>query len=841
MKPDKIGRYEVEEEIGRGGMATVFKAYDPRFERHVAIKVLPPEFMHDTEFRARFNREAKTIAALEHPAIVPVYDYGEDAGLLYLVMRYMPGGSLADRLEEGPLSIEESAEILQRLGSALDRAHSEGIIHRDLKPSNILFDQYGDAFLADFGIVRLTTSDSNLTASGSLMGTPTYMSPEQVYGDKELDGRSDIYALGVILFQMLTGHLPYEADTPAKMMMKHILEPVPQILSNRPDLPPEAEEVVSRALAKERDQRFASAADLNAALSTLTQKSKTSGEVQEQLATMQAAIMPELASQQAVPGTSTAESVSAADEPPADLAEAAAADVLSEMATTPARPQATPTDIPVHTAGAQRTLPVWLWVIGLLFLICLCLSGIAGVLISNGDEILASVGLGGTAVAQNTATAVAFTILDVDEAAAATAKAELLATRNGLATSAAIAASDTAAAPTAVSTDTPSPAPTTTAALSSEALAATRESLAATRGAASAATPANDPAATRQSLEATRQALAQAEASAAAAVFGPLSGSLPHEDDDTIESVYADVSLGNFVAQATVLNPYAAAEGGWDFGLIFRQTAVDEELRLVIRSDGSWNLNNRSGDTDSFVQDGEMGSYLDGEENGRNTILLIANEGSGYFFLNGQFVDVLDLSERTDFGDLALGTGFYSSDEQDGAVTNYESFGVWPYVPAFGPNTGELVHALDGFVKMEPATVELQSFVAEVEFRNPYDADTGGWDWGFAFRETDNEYWLVVASDDSWSLVDRRPDDDYFVDEGVVENLAKGEGEANTLTLIAAGATGALLLNDSFIAELDLQDRLDAGDVAVVAAFFEGNEVADTVTRYDNFTIWPLP
>jgi eukaryotic-like serine/threonine-protein kinase len=227
MTPEKIGRYQIDGEIGRGGMATVFKAYDPRFERHVAVKVLPREFMHDPEFRARFNREAKTIAALEHPAIVPVYDYGDEEGLLYLVMRYMPGGSLSDRLEQGPLSIEESAEILQRLGSALDRAHSQGIIHRDLKPSNVLFDQYGDAFLADFGIVRVAGSDSNLTASGSLVGTPMYMSPEQVYGDKELDGRSDIYALGIILFQMLTGHLPYEADTPAKMMMKHILDPRP--------------------------------------------------------------------------------------------------------------------------------------------------------------------------------------------------------------------------------------------------------------------------------------------------------------------------------------------------------------------------------------------------------------------------------------------------------------------------------------------------------------------------------------------------------------------------------------------------------------------------------------
>ncbi len=319
MTPEKIGRYQVESEIGRGGMATVFKAYDPRFERHVAIKVLPREFMHDPEFRARFNREAKTIATLEHPAIVPVYDYGEDDGLLYLVMRFMPGGSLSDKLVDGPISIEESAKILQRLGSALDRAHSQGIIHRDLKPGNVLFDQYGDAFLADFGIVQVSGSNSNLTASGSLVGTPMYMSPEQVYGDKELDGRSDIYALGIILFQMLTGHLPYEADTPAKLMMKHILEPVPDLLTARPDLPPEAEVIISKALAKERGDRFDTASDFSAALSTITKEIPVSNDLQQQLANIQADIAPEQAETSA-PRTPV-------DQAPPELAD----DVLEDM------------------------------------------------------------------------------------------------------------------------------------------------------------------------------------------------------------------------------------------------------------------------------------------------------------------------------------------------------------------------------------------------------------------------------------------------------------------------------------------------------------------------------
>ncbi len=238
MAMHKFGRYEIKTEIARGGMATVFHAYDPRFERDVAIKVLPREFLHDPQFRTRFDREAKTIASLEHPAIVPVYDFGEEEGQPFIVMRYMSGGDLSDRIAKGPIPVTEATQILTRLAPALDAAHAKGIIHRDLKPGNILFDQYGNAFLSDFGIARLSAAGTTTLTGGAILGTPSYMSPEQIQGDREIDGRSDIYALGVILFQMLTGNTPYKADTPARVMMMHLLEPVPNILKPRPTCPP---------------------------------------------------------------------------------------------------------------------------------------------------------------------------------------------------------------------------------------------------------------------------------------------------------------------------------------------------------------------------------------------------------------------------------------------------------------------------------------------------------------------------------------------------------------------------------------------------------------------------
>jgi hypothetical protein len=266
MNIDRFGRYEIKSEVGRGGMATVYHAYDPRFERDVAIKVLPQALLHDPQFRTRFEREAKTIAHLEHPSIVPVYDFGEEQNQPYIVMRYMSGGSLSERLVEGAVSPDEAAQIISRLATALDAAHARGVIHRDLKPGNILFDQYGNAFLSDFGIARLLDSSMGTLTGESIVGTPAYMSPEQIQGDKTLDGRADIYSLGVILYQLLVGAAPYRADTPAKVMMMHILEPVPDLQTARRDLPPALASVVNRAMAKDPNNRFGSAGEMSTAL-----------------------------------------------------------------------------------------------------------------------------------------------------------------------------------------------------------------------------------------------------------------------------------------------------------------------------------------------------------------------------------------------------------------------------------------------------------------------------------------------------------------------------------------------------------------------------------------------
>jgi len=267
--PTKIGRYLIKSELGRGGMATVYRAYDPSFEREVALKVLPLEMMHDLQFRGRFEREIKMVAALEHPSIVPVYDVGDEDEQPYFVMRYMTGGSLSDRIAQGKMSLEETARIVEKIAQGLTYAHKKGVIHRDLKPDNILFDDNDVPFISDFGIAKLTESTSgSLTGSGMMIGTPAYMSPEQAKGEK-IDGRSDIYGLGVIVYQMLSGQQPYNADTPVGVAIKHVNEPVPEILNANPHLPPEVDEVIRLSMAKDKTKRYATAVDMAKALNLI--------------------------------------------------------------------------------------------------------------------------------------------------------------------------------------------------------------------------------------------------------------------------------------------------------------------------------------------------------------------------------------------------------------------------------------------------------------------------------------------------------------------------------------------------------------------------------------------
>ena len=256
--PTKIGRYEIKSELGRGGMATVYRAFDPSFDREVAIKVLPREMMHDPQFRARFEREIKMVAALEHPSIVPVYDVGDEDGQPYFVMRFMTGGSLSNWIAKGKIPLEDTARIIGKIAQGLSYAHKKGIIHRDLKPDNILFDDNDDPFISDFGIAKLTESTSGSLTGSGVIGTPAYMSPEQAQGE-EIDGRSDVYGLGVIVYQMLSGQQPYNADTPMGVVVKHITEPVPEILNVTPTLPYDVDQIIRSSMAKDKTKRYATA------------------------------------------------------------------------------------------------------------------------------------------------------------------------------------------------------------------------------------------------------------------------------------------------------------------------------------------------------------------------------------------------------------------------------------------------------------------------------------------------------------------------------------------------------------------------------------------------------
>jgi len=276
MAPEKIGRYEIKSELGRGGMATVYRGWDPLFEREVAVKVLPPELLHaDPQFKMRFEREAKIIASLEHPSIVPVYDVGDDNGQPYFVMRYMSGGSLSERIKAKTLTVEDAVKILGQLAPGLDEAHAKGIVHRDLKPSNVLFDAKGTPYISDFGIAKLSQSQSSGMTGSAIIGTPAYMAPEQAQGTG-VDGRTDIYAVGIILFEMLTGRQPYEADTPMAVAFKHITDPVPNIQDANPALPAGVDAVIQKAMAKNKDDRFATATDMLDDLRTIVSGQKHS-------------------------------------------------------------------------------------------------------------------------------------------------------------------------------------------------------------------------------------------------------------------------------------------------------------------------------------------------------------------------------------------------------------------------------------------------------------------------------------------------------------------------------------------------------------------------------------
>ncbi|MCB9451251.1 MAG: protein kinase [Anaerolineaceae bacterium] len=253
-----LGKFEILEEIGRGGMATVYRARQLSMNRIVAVKVLPRHFLHDPGFFERFEREVDVIAHLEHPHILPIYEYGKAEDVPYIAMRYLSGGSMAQMVRRGVPDLHSLEKPFRQIADALDYAHKQGIIHRDLKPGNVMLDENGNAYLSDFGIARVL--GSNLTGS-AIIGTPAYMSPEQANG-LPLDARSDIYSMGIVLFELITGREPYQAETPMGLLLKHINEPVPPASMFRQGVPAGVEEVIQRSTAKDPNARYASTGEM---------------------------------------------------------------------------------------------------------------------------------------------------------------------------------------------------------------------------------------------------------------------------------------------------------------------------------------------------------------------------------------------------------------------------------------------------------------------------------------------------------------------------------------------------------------------------------------------------
>src|SRR5262245_13823681 len=260
------GKYKVDRILGKGGMGAVFLAHDLTLEREVAIKVLPPDISMDEHIVKRFQQEAKTAAKLDHPNIIPIYRVESESGLNYFVMKYIAGTSLEDILDQRqPLAIDYIQRVLWEAACALGHAHQRGVVHRDVKPANIMFDHDGRVMLTDFGISKALQAASGFTGTGMIIGTPHYMAPEQAKG-QQVDGRADQYSMGVVGYRMITGQLPFGGDSVHTILYKHIFEPAPRTSSIRQDMPPHLSEAISRALAKEVEQRYPTMEDFATAV-----------------------------------------------------------------------------------------------------------------------------------------------------------------------------------------------------------------------------------------------------------------------------------------------------------------------------------------------------------------------------------------------------------------------------------------------------------------------------------------------------------------------------------------------------------------------------------------------
>lgn len=638
-------RYRIVRELGRGGFGAVYRAWDSRLNKAVAVK---ENLETQPEAQRQFTLEATVLANLSHPNLPRVTDHftlpqqGQ-----YLVMDFIEGEDLASRLKrEGSVSLEHALGWINQVLDALIYLHSRKppVIHRDIKPANIRIAPTtgvgpGRAVLVDFGLVKITGPQSQ-TTMGARAVTPGFAPPEQ-YGRGHTNERTDIYALAATLYMLLTGQHP--PDSVQRLAGSPLL-PVHQFA---PQLPTKISQVIARAMALDADQRYQSAAEFKAAL----QESTSTVPKPVLVSPMPAGQMPApvLESPQPAPI-------------PRTVAVEASPPVPAYSAIPPYPP---PVQTPPHVpAGVRPGLQATRKPSSCLGRSMLILGGIIAASLLLG--LIAMLGFWGWSVMQTSAQATG--------------------TANGLATQAVLNITSTSQAQV---TGTAQARLSATAQIVQKMTAQAQATGTALAGAvATQAARTTATAGARETLAAAPQATEQAWAALAVAlgvnqartlIHGPESGSLVHNADDTQVVLHiVETNLRDFVVEVRFYNPYATSQGEWDYGLMLRHTGGNEQLRLSVSSDGTWELRNVTGDVDNatVIHEGSV-SNLDTSQNGYNTFLVICQGERGFFYLNSSPVASLDLSSRMNAGWIALGTGMWTGHEINGAQTRFENFVIW--------------------------------------------------------------------------------------------------------------------------------------------------------------------
>jgi serine/threonine-protein kinase len=381
------GRYQIVELLGQGGMSAVYKANDPNLRRVVAVKLIHSHLSSDPKFVMRFEEEAAAVAQLRHPNIIQVYDFSNDDDTYYIVFEFVPGESLQQRLERlndagRSMPVDEAIKITASIADALDYAHERGLIHRDIKPANVMLNVLGEAILMDFGIVKIVGGDTH-TATGAVMGTARYMSPEQIKGQR-VDARTDIYALGTALFEMLGGRPPFEADSAMTLMMMHVNDPVPDVRQLRPEVPVQVVSVINKALAKDRDARFATAGQMAAAL----RGDSSAGAAAAAAAVAAGTVIEDAPPDEAGQGATVLEPVPPAPAPPTPQTEGATVLESALAAQAVATPPEAQAPVQSDEGGSRRTLIIGGIAIAVLLLICVVAAAVVfgSTLLGGGGE-----------------------------------------------------------------------------------------------------------------------------------------------------------------------------------------------------------------------------------------------------------------------------------------------------------------------------------------------------------------------------------------------------------------------------------------------------------------------